>query len=632
MNSESRQPLHRVSNLAKWGAGYFDINRHGDLVVKSKSPRGPGEEPLASLLAKVEERGLKPPVLMRFPHILRDRLDILYQAFYAAIEMKRYRGRYIPVYPIKVNQQRAVLETLVKHGDKNFGLEAGSKPELMAVLGTPSPAGSIVICNGYKDRDFIRLALSGEKLGRRVYLVVEKTSELNLILEEAASMDVQPRIGVRVRLKSVGKGKWASTGGETSKFGLSPTQLLEVIDSLKSKHMLDSLQLIHFHLGSQIANLGDVEAGLREAASYFVQLRKQGVSIGIVDVGGGLGVDYDGTQSRSYSSTNYTVHDYALKVVDVFTDICNQNGLNHPDIFTESGRALTAHHAVLVLNVIDHEYAPGGDVEHEMLKSGQGEHDVLRRLQQIYHDAAVRPLTETFQNARREFSEAKNLFMSGELSLQEWARTEQVYYAICRTIYPRLDARSRTQQELLAKLNEKLADKLFCNFSLFRSLPDSWGVEQVFPILPLSGLCEESQSRAILHDLTCDSDGSVSHYVDQLDVDTTLPISPDFPVKNGCLGIFMTGAYQEILGNRHNLFGSTPVAVIELNDNGAFSVTDIDTGESVSDVLHHLDFDPGSIVRSFRDSIDAAALTDEQKESMYQILQNTMHGNTYFNL
>src|SRR5690606_17438845 len=505
--------------------------------------------------------GLSLPVLVRFSDILHDRVNRLCDAFNQAARQQDYQGRYTVVYPIKVNQQRRVVEEIIKaspameHGQ--VGLEAGSKPELMAVLALSERPGSTIVCNGYKDREYIRLALIGQKLGHNVYIVIEKLTELNLILEEAQRLDVRPLVGVRARLASIGKGNWQNTGGEKSKFGLSSTQVLAVVQRLRDANALDCLRLLHFHLGSQIANIRDIQRGLGECARFYGQLRQLGAPVDVVDVGGGLGVDYEGTRSRSACSANYSLDEYAYHVVHAIKEECARNNLPHPALITESGRALTAHHAVLITDVIDVEQieeqplsAPS-ETAPSVIKNLWGDYQALldsrngRALLEIYHDAAY------------SLSEAQELFAHGVLNLEQRAQAEQLYQAVCLRIRAGLNPDNRAQREVIDELNEKLADKFFVNFSLFQSLPDIWGIDQIFPILPLENLDQPPTRRAVLQDITCDSDGRVDLYVDEQGVETTLPLPPYSADRPYLLCFFMTGAYQEILGDMHNLFGDT---------------------------------------------------------------------------
>ncbi|HHW76783.1 MAG TPA: biosynthetic arginine decarboxylase, partial [Xanthomonadaceae bacterium] len=555
-----------VYNTARWGEGYFDIDDAGRVRVRApRWPHHPGID-LSALAGELRTLGYALPVLARFNHILHDRVDTLCDAFAAAIAELNYQGGYTAVYPIKVNQQRRVVSEIVRHGGPRVGLEAGSKPELMAVLGLSEPGG-VVVCNGYKDREYLRLALIGRQLGLDVFIVVEKLSELDLVIEEARRLGVRPRLGMRVRLASIGAGKWQNTGGEKSKFGLSASQVLEAVRRLKEGELLDSLVLLHAHLGSQIANIHDIQRGLREVGRYYADLWRLGARPRWVDVGGGLGVDYEGTGSRSECSMNYSVQEYANNVVYALWEICAEQNLPHPRLFSESGRALTAHHAVLITEVIDHEPAPGGRLPPA---PGAGDPLILHNLWKAYQTVSRGSAVEAYHDAAHWLAEARDLYLHGVLRLEQRARAEQLYFAICRKLRPLLNPAVRAHRELLDELNDKLAEKLFLNFSVFQSMPDVWALDQIFPILPLQGLTEPPTRRAVLQDLTCDSDGCIERYVDGEGVETTLPLPPWRADEPCLLGIFLLGAYQEILGDMHNLFGDTAAVNVELREDGGY--------------------------------------------------------------
>lgn len=621
------QQARAIYNIRQWSAGYFDINANGEVVALPRRGQVDNGISIPQLVQEVETRGLSLPVLIRFAHILHDRVDTLCNAFGKAIGDYQYGGRYTAVYPIKVNQQRSVVEELVRHGGgERFGLEAGSKPELMAVLGMPMPKGSKVVCNGYKDREYVRLALIGEKLGRHVYIVVEKLNELNMVLEEAAKLGVSPRIGVRVRLASVGKGKWESSGGEKSKFGLSATQVLTAVERLHKLGKIDCLQLIHFHLGSQMPNIREIQRGVKECARYFGELHALGANIKVVDVGGGLGVDYEGTQTRSYSSMNYTVQEYANNVVHALAEICKEKELPHPDIITESGRALTAHHAVLVMNVVDVEHAPGRSKPEPV---GDDQPKVLQELWAAYNGLNARSVLEGYHDAVYLLSEAQSLYVHGVISLPEWSRAEQLHFAICQEVRKLLDQTSRAHVEILNDLNEKLADKFFCNFSLFQSMPDAWGIDQVFPVMPLQRLNEEHDARAVLQDMTCDSDGRIEHYVDGTDIEATLPLPGYKEGERYLIGSFMVGAYQEILGDMHNLFGDTDSVMVETEADGSYKLSQCEEGDTVADVLRYVHFEPETLLRSYQEQIAGSNMSPEHKKQCLDVLRAGLSGYTY---
>ncbi|MDB6061198.1 MAG: arginine decarboxylase [Verrucomicrobiaceae bacterium] len=613
-------------NIAHWSEGYFDIDDNGGLVARPDPDRPQFTVPLNKLVADMEALGMTTPLLVRFNDILHDRIDLLCDAFAAATQRLEYAGHYRAVYPIKVNQQRDVVEQLLKWGgEERFGLEAGSKPELMAVLAIAKP-NSIIVCNGYKDREYIRTALIGEQVGHHVFIVVEKPSELALVLKEAEKMGVQPRLGVRVRLASVGKGKWQNSGGEKSKFGLSASQTLAMIKTLEDAGQLQALQLVHYHLGSQLANIRDIQRALRECARYYAELRELGVPIEWVDVGGGLGVDYEGTNSRSYCSANYTMQEYANKVVTALSDICKERDLPHPNLISESGRALTAHHAVLITNVIEIEEAPGAVAPNEPIV---GEPAILQELWRGYSNMSRRSALEAYHDAVHYLSEAKSLYVLGQLALAQWAHCEEIYFATCYKVREILRNNPGVHNEILDELNELLADKLFCNFSLFQSLPDAWAIDQIFPILPLNRLDQQPERRGILQDITCDSDGKIEKYVDGEGIEATLPLPRYDQDSSPLLGIFMVGAYQEILGDMHNLFGDTHSVHVELNDDGSYKFVNPLDGDTVSDMLRYVDFDPKDILNAYRNKLAGSTLKKETQKNYLEELTLGLAGYSY---
>lgn len=613
-------------NLAHWGDGYFDINDAGHLVARSKRfPDHPGVD-LVELAAELQSDKLSWPVLLRITDILHHRLEKLCGSFERAMVDLAYEGSYTAVYPIKVNQQRTVVEHLLATPESRFGLEAGSKPELMAVLALSEGPGSTIICNGYKDREYIRLALLGRQVGHEVFIVIEKLSELQLVLEESEALQIAPLLGVRVRLSSLGKGNWQNTGGEKSKFGLSPHQVLQVVEHLRRNDQLDCLQLIHCHLGSQLANIRDIQKGLGEVARYYAELRRLEVPVRKMDVGGGLGVDYEGTRSRSYCSANYSVQEYANGVVKAFWEVCEQKGLPHPDIITESGRAMTAHHAVLITNVIDVEKAPGLEA---LPTVDDSQPMVLQQLQSTLAEVNSRSALEAYHDAVHWFAEARTLFEHGYLGLEERALAEQLYFAICRRVRPLLQASSRAHREVLDELNEKLADKYFCNMSIFQSLPDVWAIEQIFPIMPLQRLHDEPGNRAVLQDLTCDSDGSIASYVDQQSVETSLRVHEIGGGEDYLLGMFMVGAYQEILGDMHNLFGDTHSVNLEFTEDGGHRLSEPEIGDSVAEVLSYVHYDPEALLQRYQEKLAAIDISESNRRLYLETLEAGLSGYTY---
>ncbi len=608
--------------IPHWSEGYFDVDAKGRLVVLAQGSGGPAVV-MDDVVGKTRELGLRLPFLARFPSILADRLKRLQGAFSNAMKGCNYSGGYTAIYPIKVNQQHGVVSELINAGTSGFGLEAGSKPELMAVLAL-AKAGSTVICNGYKDREYLRLALIGRKLGLDLYIVIEKPTELKHVIEEAALLGVEPRLGVRLRLASLGAGKWQNTGGDKGKFGLSPHQVLELIANLKKENLDHTLQLLHFHMGSQISNVRDIANGMREAVRYFVELSKLGLTIKHMDVGGGLGVDYEGTRSRSDCSINYGLDQYAATIVQPLAEACAEHGLPMPQVLTEAGRAMTAHHAVLVVNVSEVEPAPSG----EMGSSRAGEPAVLRHLREIYAELNKRPPLEIYHEAQQHLAEGQALYALGQLGLEDRARLDDFYYATVRAVHARLKPDERSHRQALDELNQLLVDKYFVNFSVFESIPDVWGIDQVFPIVPLTRLDEAPQRRGVLADLTCDSDGRVDHYVGADGVGVSLPLHALESGSRYRLGIFMVGAYQETLGDIHNLFGDTDAVNVRLTATG-FELTHLRHGDTADKLLDYVGYDIAVLRARYQQKIEQANLDVNTAQRLRAYLEAGLTGYTY---
>jgi len=591
--------------IDSWGDGYFAINTDGHVCVRPSSDKDI-ELDLYEIARSLGDRQLSLPVLVRFTDILKDRVTRLSAAFHKACVNNDYHGHYTPVYPIKVNQQRQVVEGIL--AADNIGLEAGSKPELLAIMALSRQG--VVVCNGYKDRAYIRLALIGLKMGLNLYLVIEKPLELELVIEEAARLDIKPSLGVRIRLSSISAGKWQNSGGEKSKFGLHAYEVLQLIERLKQAGLLDTLKLMHFHMGSQIANIHDIKVALKEAGQFYVELHRLGAPISVVDAGGGLGVDYDGSRSRRESSINYSLDEYAQNIVRSFADICAEKQVPQPDIITESGRALTAHHAVLITNVTDVESVYSG--------------------QQAASDpsSAAPNLTEYYHDAQFNLSQARTRFAQDKLSINGLAEAENNYSLLCQQIRHQLNPNSQSEAAILQELNEKLADKVFCNFSLFQSMPDIWGIDQVFPIMPIHRLNEQPARRAVIQDLTCDSDGRIDQYIDGHNLENTLPVHAIDSNTDYLIGFFMVGAYQEILGDMHNLFGDTHAINIELDDNG-YHFYDLQEGEHVSDLLDYVHISSEELKAAYRQKLASSRLSDQQKQAFEHELIAGLTAYTY---
>ncbi len=614
-------------NLPQWGEGYFDVSEAGNLLVRPFREANSTAVDLAEIARRLPLEGLELPVLVRFNNILEDRVDALTGAFAHEIEDLGYTGRYTAVYPIKVNQQADVVKTIVRHGRDRTGLEAGSKPELAAVLGL-APPGCIIVCNGYKDRGYIRRALIGQKLGHTVYIVVEKLSELPIVIAESAALKVKPVIGLRVRLASESASTQQNTGGEKAKFGLATPQVIEALEMMRAAGHVDAVQMVHFHLGSQVANVQEIARGLREAARFYVELRRLGAPIDTVDVGGGLGVDYEGTRSRSYCSMNYGLREYARNILRTLREVCAEAGEPEPNVISESGRALTAHHAVLVTSVIDQEVVPTTAIEAPEADAP----DALTELYALLSQIDTRGPIECLHDAVHFLAEAQGHYAEGLLSLKQRAWAERAYFAVARAVQPQLDPSIRAQREAIDALNEKLSAKYFCNFSVFQSVPDAWAIEQVFPILPIHRLDERPAIRARLCDLTCDSDGRLDRYVDREGVTPTLALHE---LKDGepyMIGIFMIGAYQEILGDIHNLFGDTNAVNVVLDANApeGWRLEGAEHGDRTDELLRYVHLAPEELAQSYRKKFAGlASVAASERAALLAELEAGLSGYTY---
>ena len=605
-------------NIEGWGIGFFDINESGHVVVRPDREKTDRELDLFELANDLEEQGVGLPLLLRFSDILRSRIESLNEKFSRARAEFGYEGGYTTVYPIKVNQQRHVVEEIVEFGKvAGVGLECGSKPELQAVLGLAEHTDHMIVCNGYKDEEFMRLALMGQKLGHQVFIVLEQLSEVDVLLQVADELGVTPTAGVRVKLYSEGSGRWAKSGGEKSKFGLSTAQLVRLVDRLKSEGRLDILKLIHFHLGSQITDIRYIKAGLQEVSRYYAELRGLGVDITHVDVGGGLGVDYDGSNSTSQASVNYSLQEYADDVIYTIAEACRQHELPMPHIISESGRALTAHHALLLLSVIDVESQADNavpeltDEHHTLLHEMAADYASLskrvskKRVREVYHDA-------TFDKER-----AQELFNSGVLTLRDRAIAEQVYLSTIAAV-AKIAQRDRDEySDIVDDLEATMVDRYFCNFSLFQSLPDSWAIDQIFPIMPIHRLNEEPTRRGTIQDVTCDSDGKIERFIGDRTWRPSLELHPFNDGDPYIIGIFLTGAYQEILGDLHNLFGDTNAVHIRLSQSKGYEVTDLVHGDTVTEVLAYVQFRASDLLATFRRKVTNATSLARQDANTF---------------
>ena len=614
-------------DVASWGKGYFSVGENGNLLVHPTKEQSRAID-LKELVDTLQWRGISLPILIRFAGILKHRLSEMNQAFESSIREHGYNGKYCCVYPIKVNQQRQVVEEVFQFGRAyNFGLEAGSKPELLAVLAI-ADNDTPIICNGFKDDEYIEMVMLAKKIGRRITPVVEKFTELDLIMKHAEQVGVKPSIGLRVKLASRGSGKWKSSGGYRSKFGLTVSEALAAVDVLKQRGMEDCLHLLHFHLGSQITNIRQIKAAVIEAARIYVDLKKLGTGLCYLDVGGGLGIDYDGSQTDFGSSVNYTLEEYARDVVYHIQSICDEGEVPHPNIISESGRAVAAYHSVLVFNVV----GVSGFGEAELPSSlPEDSEQPLIDLFEANRSITKKNLLEAYHDAQQALDSALNLFSLGYLTLQQRSLAENFYWAICRKILKYASELEYFPEELEG-LDGMLSDTYFCNFSLFQSMPDSWAVKQLFPIMPVHRLNESPSRQAVLGDISCDSDGKVDQFIDRRDVKKTLPLHP----LNGgpyILGAFLLGAYQEILGDLHNLFGDTNAVHVNLDDQGDVVLETVVQGDTVREVLNYVQYSVQSLVDAFRKDVELAVREQrigyEESGRLLRFYEEGLQGYTY---
>jgi len=615
-------------NIKGWGASYFGINDKGHVVV---TPLKDGVEvDLRELVDELSLRDVTAPMLVRFPDILDNRIEKISHCFKRAAEEYNYKAQNFIIYPIKVNQMRPVVEEVVSHGKKyNLGLEAGSKPELHAVIATNMDSDSLIICNGYKDESYIELALLAQKMGKRIFLVVEKMNELRLIAKIAKTLNIRPNIGIRIKLASSGSGKWEQSGGDGSKFGLTSSELLEALDFLKDKKMEDCLKLIHFHIGSQVTKIRHIQTALVESSQFYVQLHRLGFNVEFVDIGGGLGVDYDGTRSGiNEGSVNYSIQEYVNDAISTLVDISDKNNIPHPNIITESGRALSAYHSVLIFDVLETAHLPEWDDDVEVT---QDDHELVRELYQIWDKLNQSTMLEAFHDVEQIRDESLNLFSHGLVDLQTRAKIECLYWSIMREVNHIAQNLKHTPDELRS-LPKLLADKYFCNFSLFQSLPDSWSIDQIFPIMPLQRLDEKPDKEATLQDITCDSDGKIASFISTRSVTNYLPVHSLKQKEHYYIGVFLVGAYQEILGDMHNLFGDTNAVHISVDEKG-YSIDQVIDGETVAEVLDYVQFNPKKLVRTLETwvskSVKEGKITVDEGKEFLSNYRSGLYGYTY---
>ena len=615
-------------NINGWGVSYFGVNEEGNVYVSPSKDQTCID--LKEVMNELALRDVTTPVLLRFPDILDNRIEQTASCFQKAKKEYDYKAENFIIYPIKVNQMQPVVEEIISHGRKfNLGLEAGSKPELHAVIAVQCQSDSLIICNGYKDQSYIELALLAQKMGKRIFIVIEKLNELEIIAKAAKKLNVKPNLGIRIKLASSGSGKWEESGGDASKFGLTSSELLEALRILDEKGLHNCLRLIHFHIGSQITKIRRIQTALREAAQFYINLHKMGYNVDFVDCGGGLGVDYDGTRSpSSESSVNYTIQEYVNDCVYTFVDAANKNNIPHPHIITESGRSLAAHHSVLVIDVLETASLPRMSEEFEPTET---DHQLVKDLYEIWDNLNPRSILEDWHDAEQIREEALDLFAHGIVDLKTRAEIEGMYWSICREINT-LTKQLKHVPEELRKMDKLLADKYFCNFSLFQSLPDSWAIDQLFPILPIQRLDERPTRNATLQDITCDSDGKIANFVTNRHISHVLPVHQPKKTEQYYLGVFLVGAYQEILGDMHNLFGDTNAVHISVKD-GRYHIDQIIDGETVEEVLDYVQYNPKKLVRQLEiwvaKSVKAGKISLEEGKEFLSNYRSGLYGYTY---
>ena len=615
-------------NINGWGTSYFGINENGNVYVNPS--KNNVKIDIRQIIDELALRDVTTPVLLRFPDILDNRIEKMASCFKKAAKEYNYKGESFIIYPIKVNQMQPVVDEIISHGRKfNLGLEAGSKPELHAVIAVQCKSDSLIICNGYKDENYIELAMLAQKLGKHIFLVVEKLNEIDVIAKAAKRLNVKPNLGIRIKLASSGSGKWAESGGDASKFGLTSSELLQAFDKLDEVGLHDCVKLIHFHIGSQITKIRRIQNALTEAGQYYVNLRKMGYNIEYVDCGGGLGVDYDGTRSsNSESSVNYSIQEYINDCVYSFTDVANRNGIPHPNIITESGRSLAAHHSVLVLDVLGAASLP---VMPEEFEAKPTDHKLVKDLYEIWCNLTPKTMLEDWHDAEQIREDSLDLFAHGMINLKTRAEIEAMYWSVCHEINGLTRGMKHIPDELRG-LDKLLADKYFCNFSLFQSLPDCWGIDQLFPIMPLQRLDERPSRNCTLQDITCDSDGKISNFVAGGTLSNVLPVHALRKNEPYYIGVFLVGAYQEILGDMHNLFGDTNAAHISVKDD-TYHIDQIIDGETVEEVLEYVQYNTKKLVRQIEQwvtkCVKEGKLSLEEGKEFLSNYRSGLYGYTY---
>lgn len=613
-----------------WGAGFFDVSENGEVVVCPRGPEGP-KISLLEIISGIRARGYNMPVLLRVENILSSRISKIHESFRKAIKNLGYHGEFRGVFPIKVNQQQQVVEKIAQFGSRyHHGLEVGSKAELIAAVSLMRDTEACIICNGYKDEEFIDLGLQATRLGLNVFFVLEMPGELDLLLDRAAVLGVRPQIGVRAKMAVKAHGHWTDSGGERSTFGLSPAQIVDVVDSLKNRGMIDCFKLLHYHLGSQISNIRDIRLGVMEAGRLYAGLVEEGAPMGFLDLGGGLAVDYDGSHTNYISSRNYNLDEYCADVVEAIMTILDEKGIPHPHIVTESGRATVAYYSVLLFNILDVNVVEETKLPEELEENAP---EPVKNLHDTLKGISLRNLQESYNDAIYYRDEIRRLFSNGSVNLRQRTLGERYFWAIIMKIAQEKSKLKNVPRDL-EDIDVNLADIYYGNFSVFQSLPDSWAIDQLFPIMPIHRLNEFPSRQGIISDITCDSDGRIDHFIDPQGMKPTLELHPLKEGEEYYLGVFLVGAYQETLGDLHNLMGDTNVISIRADDNGAYEFVREIKGDSVSDVLSYVEYDPRRILDNLRDAAEQAvrkgAISPRERQSVMQAFEDGMRGYTYF--
>jgi len=628
-----------IYNINNWAENYFDISNDGKFALRVNADQ---VIEFTEIIEMAQKKNARLPILLRFKHILRSQVKSLHQAFAANLKEINSQAEYLPVYPVKVNQRSCIVEEILASANDEFnvGLEVGSKAELLLAIAScfkqfsHEPKCATIICNGYKDEGYLKCALIGKSAGLKIILVIEKLNELQQLLKLAKEMEIKSDIGLRVRLNSVAKGNWQNSGGEKSKFGLTSIDIMSAIELLKKENAIDNLKLLHFHMGSQLSSIDDIKRGIREAGRYYVDIYNMGINIEWFDIGGGLGVDYEGSRSDSYCSMNYSLKEYAHSVVNCLDKICNENKLPVPGIITEAGRAMTAHHAVLVTQVADSEIKYYQPIEPLKKEIEQNNPVLLKlsRLMEMVDDANADKLVEIYDGVGSAYRELSELYLDNKIAINERAHGEVLYQQACLLLLKNSSVDSRACQNIIKELKEKTADKLILNFSIFRSIPDVWAINQIFPIVPLANLEKPINRRAILHDITCDSDGRIDEYINGENLEKTFPVCIENEKKGALTGFFLVGAYQEILGDNHNLLANTDSVDIEINEAGEIELGDVFRGDSIGDVLNDVNYNFSELKELFLSGLDRADLRGDIKQKYQSNLIYFINLYTYLKL